>query len=112
MITGLILLASVARATCIDTMETHIRRDCAEPASVTEIRGGDTQFYTCESDTEVGVSVFVFTFDPDLTIIMSSEPESCSGGSLYISDDKSLDTILKDMGIFIGLISDSISAAP
>ena len=112
MILGIFLLTSSSRAACIDLMDVSIRQRCVEPASITEIRGGDTQLYTCESDAEVGVSVFVFTFDPDLTSIMSSEPESCSGGSLYISDDESLDTILKDMGTFIGLISDSISAAP
>lgn len=112
MITGLILLASVARANCIDLMEAAIKRDCVEPASISEIRGGDTQFFSCESDTDSGVSVFVFSVDPDLVEAMRSEPEMCTGGSLYLSDSKSLDAILSGLSVYVGSVAGSIRATP
>ena len=84
MLTGMILFASIASAECLEILESSVKAGCIDSPVVVESAAGQTQIYTCEVEPDLYDVVAIFSYDPDVTEIISLEPEICAGGSLYV----------------------------
>jgi len=105
MLLGLILSSLSSNASCFDVLSSVLKQGCIGAADVIEFRQGQSQVYACEVEPDLEDVIAIFTLDPDFPLDEDLEVESCSGGSLYLSDRVSSDVLLRVWGDYMDIIS-------
>lgn len=103
-----ILLAAqgAAAASCLDSLDSFVRDVCISTPEIFEHQGGITQVYVCDVAPGTPSAVAMFSYDPDISDVVVSAEESCSGGSLYLDRNPTELSLLWDWNHYTDLIAD------